>query len=982
LSLLDQAKPKFEDLNISPQLNRIFFQLKPIFANIGQSQNSFEKIFGSNLKTNGKVRYVAIDKFKKYFLEETPQKLINETECNELVHFLNLNTDDTIDEEEWQFLVDNVRLTSKKSNVHASFEIPDELRDIDRNVAKIFYDMYDFVQKKNISIEELFKIFDGNNSGSVSESEFMQIISEISKETDHQNKMKFFKFVDKNNSRTIEINEFCAVFKMFGKYSPQELLPSETPRHDFFLILEKAFEYGIDLEQEFLKQDDQKDGGIAVHKFASLMKSLPLGITQGDVDYFIDKVLHFTNDGSINYMDIFSDERYKRIKYINQIKQGFTEYESKMKDSEDIDKYLGLPKIVIESVIHLNAENIFIYTTISPKTSTIYVARVKDDKTRDKHLTEGLHSQLLARLVGHKSKEPPTIMFVSESNCLISGEKLAPWKDTMSETMAASQVKSTEPFSRFYSNITNNKARMANILVWNLGRDLFQDSKLNPPWKISPARIIDNAHYDSIISLAYMPLCQVIVSTSIDGSVKLWDPIARPHSLIHQDSTQKTGPGSYIKPTEEHTQSNQPFTEARRFYTGESTCYALVCLHQRVPVPDTDGVPKFRNLEYLVTLEMGKAQRSAGKLRTEGLIKLFGVERISLDVPVSRYEETVPKQLWNELVDLAISNRQNTKFLFKKNLSTNLDKLMSKVVIQKTEVSRIPRLLKAITLERFLHGQNADLKKDLFNLLTRLPMRNPDINPKMLSIDEVHMYLRRNNFIYPSDLSKEAFVRVVQDIIEKSSHYLVDHRSKNQNRFVNLLSQMISKKELELDAVFSKEVYTRNDLKRLLDSLGGKEDEIEDLLAGLDPFYSDNVKLETIKMYFSSEIISAKIGEFARPNYIISHINAKLSRSNKVELLRNLFSSDPQGTGKVTPLAFLQSFAKLSRTIDENLLKELFELLSDSKEHEEPTLDLSYFCKKLLTHSEQFELARVYNALGKIKNALRYRLKSLEDLFM
>jgi Ca2+-binding EF-hand superfamily protein len=982
LSLLDQAKPKSEDLNISPQLNKIFYQLKPLFGGISQSQNSFDRVFGSNLKSSGKVKYVPIERFYKYFLEDAPQRLISETECRELVQFLNLNGDETVDEEEWQFLADNVRLTMKKSNVHASYEIPEELKDIDRNVAKIFYDMYDFVQKRNISIEELFKIFDGNNSGSVSEAEFMNIIGEISKETEKENKMKFFRFVDKNNSRTIEIDEFCSLFRMFGKYSPQELLPSESPRHDFFLILEKAFDYGIDLEQEFLKHDDQKDGGIPVHKFTTLMKSLPLGITENDVNYFIDKVLHFTNDGSINYMEIFSDERYKRIKYIYQIKKGFSEYESKMKTSEDIDRYLGLPKIVIESVIHLSAENIFIYTTVSPKTSTIYAARLRDDKLRDKHLAEGLFSQLLAKLVGHKSKEPPCILFVNESNCLISGEKLPPWKESMSETMANSHTKNTENFSRFYSNITNNKARVANILIWNLGRDLFNDSKLNPPWKISPARIIENAHYDSVISLAYMPLSQIIVSTSIDGSVKLWDPIARPHSLVHQDSTQKTGPGSYIKPAEEHTTSNQTFSEVRRFYTGELTCYSLVCLYQRIPVPDTDGVPRFRTLEYLATLELGKAQRSAGKLRTEGVIKLFGVERISIDVPVSRFEETVPKQLWNEIVDLAISNRQATKFLFKKNLATNLDKLMSKVVIQKTEVSKIPKLLKSITLERYAQGQNIDLKKELFNLLIHLPMRNPDINPKMLSIDEVHMHLRRNNFIYPSNLSKEAFVRVVQEIIEKSSHYLVDQRSKNQNRFVNLLSQMISKKELDLDALFNKEFYTRNEFKRILDRLGGKDDEVEDLLASLDPFYSDSIKLETIKMYFSSEIINAKIGEFARPNYIISHINAKLSRSNKVELLRNLFSSDPQGSGKVTMLAFLQSFAKLSRTIDENLLKELFELLSESRDHEDPLLDLSYFCKKLLTHSEQFELARVYNALGKIKNALRYRLKSLEDLFM
>ena len=64
------------------------------------------------------------------------------------------------------------------------------------------------------------------------------------------------------------------------------------------------------------------------------------------------------------------------------------------------------------------------------------------------------------------------------------------------------------------------------------------------------------------------------------------------------------------------------------------------------------------------------------------------------------------------------------------------------------------------------------------------------------------------------------------------------------------------------------------------------------------------------------------------------------------------------------------------------MLKELFTLLSESDDSGDAYIDLSYFCKKLLTHSEQFELARVYNALGKIKNSLRFRLKSVEDLFV
>ncbi len=45
-------------------------------------------------------------------------------------------------------------------------------------------------------------------------------------------------------------------------------------------------------------------------------------------------------------------------------------------------------------------------------------------------------------------------------------------------------------------------------------------------------------------------------------------------------------------------------------------------------------------------------------------------------------------------------------------------------------------------------------------------------------------------------------------------------------------------------------------------------------------------------------------------------------------------------------------------------------------------MELSEFCKKLLTNNEQFELARVYNILGKLKNALRFRMLPIEHLFI
>ena len=92
--------------------------------------------------------------------------------------------------------------------------------------------------------------------------------------------------------------------------------------------------------------------------------------------------------------------------------------------------------------------------------------------------------------------------------------------------------------NKFYKNITANKERACDIMIWNIDRELFQRDMVNPPWKIQPSKIIKNAHYDSIISLCYMKSNQLVVSSSMDGSIKFWDPIAKPHQLTHKDTLQ------------------------------------------------------------------------------------------------------------------------------------------------------------------------------------------------------------------------------------------------------------------------------------------------------------------------------------------------------------------------------------------------------------------------------------------------------------
>jgi hypothetical protein len=281
LSIVSQAKIRRDELHISDRLNKIFFLLKPFFAGLAKQGLTFEKIFANDFKSDAKT--ISTGRFEKYVMEELAPKVLSPDEIKDLIMFIDQSEDNELNETEWNFMQDNMRLAYRVNEVHAGYEIPDELKNMNLNVAKIFYDIYEYMQKQGVSLTETFKIFDSDNSGSVSEIEFLELMEEISKESTLEQRRQFFKFIDKDGSRSINIAEFNNLFKMFGKFSLQELLPSENPRLDLFSIIEKAFDCGIDLEAEFLKHDMYKDGGVEPHRFKLIILNLPFGLTEEDV---------------------------------------------------------------------------------------------------------------------------------------------------------------------------------------------------------------------------------------------------------------------------------------------------------------------------------------------------------------------------------------------------------------------------------------------------------------------------------------------------------------------------------------------------------------------------------------------------------------------------------------------------------------------------------------------------------------------------
>ena len=90
----------------------------------------------------------------------------------------------------------------------------------------------------------------------------------------------------------------------------------------------------------------------------------------------------------------------------------------------------------------------------------------------------------------------------------------------------------------------------ARITIYNIDYSLQNQKQLKMaslPLLIPPIHTIENAHYSSIIDLEYLKISQLIVSSSTDGTIKFWDPIARPKKLTHGDGLALMKPGYYKK---------------------------------------------------------------------------------------------------------------------------------------------------------------------------------------------------------------------------------------------------------------------------------------------------------------------------------------------------------------------------------------------------------------------------------------------------
>ena len=239
-------------------------------------------------------------------------------------------------------------------------------------------------------------------------------------------------------------------------------------------ILRKAAELLIDLRGELVRNDPHELSVLPRMKFWQILIGLPLGLNEDELLEVFENDLSFDNYGNVDYTSILNKELFQTLeaKRIRELalsnagqKRKKLDFNSAMYgdavEEQDEMKLADTRKVVVEDLIFIDDLEMLIYSTVSPKTSTIFVTSLQKHKVdfRSKQKQENVqyvdladvgsknyeelqqlkiqrevaktqendvmtnHYKLIAKLRGHKNSDPPSICYIPQSNCLVSAEK-------------------------------------------------------------------------------------------------------------------------------------------------------------------------------------------------------------------------------------------------------------------------------------------------------------------------------------------------------------------------------------------------------------------------------------------------------------------------------------------------------------------------------------------------------------------------------
>ena len=617
----------------------------------------------------------------------------------------------------------------------------------------------------------------------------------------------------------------------------------------------------------------------------------------------------------------------------------------------------------------------------------------------------------MATLKGHKNSCPPTICYVEETGCIISGEKddldnsnENVDKNSPTKPKSAEEEKKLELLKKA-KNLAKHKERKTEILIWNIQKDLIHMMQANPPWVIQCTHSIE-AHDASILDLIYLPSSQLIASSSMDQTIRFFDPVARPYSLADPqqfpEAVRKLGDRFPRK--QEFTETNIKFSEVKRIYLSPSSCYKMQVLSVTASGTSKkakelgEGKIQSGKIEWLVAMKLSETHGMGAIKQVQGSLTGFGIERVKLIIPAVRHDDPVPDEIKKQCESDVEVRRKKAIIIFQSLLPHNLEIFRANAALQKVQMKNVEELFKEALLTR-INEKYMDPKplREVFKILLELPERKKyedliKANGKnsTLSVSEVYFCLKKHQLIHPTNLSQVMFTKEVKAIEEDQSKANTDGIKKWNSEALNVFATYIQKfgigKEILEFAESDNDFLTRSEFLEYLKSLsmGLEEAQLESIASKIDPLDSDKITVSQIQMIFAQEIKHHNLTMFRIPNPVFNEIRDNLGSGKKLRLQEALGVVDEHGDGYITKKQFFEGFEKAQINIDKETLDYIFEMVSEkyTPREQEKVLNIAHFLKQLLTKEEHKEYNEIEEILSKISSSMSYRGIAPEKLFV
>jgi hypothetical protein len=175
------------------------------------------------------------------------------------------------------------------------------------------------------------------------------------------------------------MSNFATLFGVAEEEALREAA-SRNGRSDIMACFAKAFAGGIDVEALLRAEDPALEGSIKAPAFKQLLRALPLGLTETDVENIMTGQLAYTDVGDVDYVRIVSSLQFKEMRFSFKLKRSLVQESEFDEFQRSIDKdkraaVMQQQRVIVESLIYIEDFELIVYTTICPCTSLIFVSK-------------------------------------------------------------------------------------------------------------------------------------------------------------------------------------------------------------------------------------------------------------------------------------------------------------------------------------------------------------------------------------------------------------------------------------------------------------------------------------------------------------------------------------------------------------------------------------------------------------------------------